>query len=178
MIFPIFQTSGVTWLCPISMFPVLAIMKWDLGGATILVTNRWNRRRFPWIFSKFLTFTLHTFVFIQMCPSPSPMFRATRILEHWNDCNTQINTEEGETHTSVTSNVVIISSGVVPGGTPWSMRMCRYVFETLHLFQTKRDEFATLFQTIAVVKIGNLFKAISKKMCTLWLTEEELTGRR
>ena len=118
MIFAIFQTSGVTWLCPISMLPVLAIMKWDLGGATILVKNRWNRSRFSWIFSKFLTFILHTFVFTQMRPSPSPVFRATRILEHWNDCNTLINIEEGETHTRVTSIVVIISRGVVPGVLP------------------------------------------------------------
>ena len=138
MIFSIFQTSGVTWLCPISMLPVLAIMKWDLGGATILVTNRWNRSRFSWIFSKFLTFTLHTFVFTQMCPSPSPMFRATRILEHWNDRNTQINIEEGETYTSMTSIVVIISSGVVPGGTPWCMRMSRKVFDTVPVPDKKR----------------------------------------
>ena len=38
---------------------------------TILVTNRWNSSHLSWIFSKFLTFTLHTFVLTQMCPSPS-----------------------------------------------------------------------------------------------------------
>ena len=93
----------------LSLFPLFRLN-------TILVTNRWNRSRFSWIFSKLLTFTLHTFVFTQMCPSPSPVFRATRILEHWNDCNTQINIEEGETHTSVTIIVVIITSGVVAWG--------------------------------------------------------------
>ena len=40
---------------------------------TILVTNRWNRSHLSWIFSKFLTFTPHTFVLTEMCPSPSPM---------------------------------------------------------------------------------------------------------
>ena len=42
--------------------------------ATILVTNRWNRSHLSWIFSTFLTFTLHTFVLIQlMCRSPTEM---------------------------------------------------------------------------------------------------------
>ena len=35
-----------------------------------------------------------------MCPLP-PQCWATRILKHWNYCNTQINFGEGETHTSV-----------------------------------------------------------------------------
>ena len=35
-----------------------------------------------------------------MCPLP-PQCWATRILKHWNHCNTQINFGEGETHTSV-----------------------------------------------------------------------------
>ena len=41
--------------------------------ATILVTNHWNKTHFSWIFGKFCTFTLHTFVLTLMCPSPSPM---------------------------------------------------------------------------------------------------------
>ena len=53
-------------------------------------------------------------------PSPFPMLRwATRNLEHWDDCSTQINIGEGETHTSVsrfvtsivaTDDLLIISS--------------------------------------------------------------------
>ena len=41
--------------------------------ATILVTNHWNKTHFSWIFGKFCTFTLHTFVLTLMCPSPSPV---------------------------------------------------------------------------------------------------------
>ena len=50
----------------LSLFPLFRLN-------TILVTNRWNRSHLSWIFSKFLTFTLHTFVLPQMCRSPSPM---------------------------------------------------------------------------------------------------------
>ena len=62
---------------------------------TILVTNRWNRSHLSWIFSKFLTFTLHTFVLTQICRSPSPMlsgayFGALKWLQ------TQINIGEGK----------------------------------------------------------------------------------
>ena len=39
---------------------------------TILVTNRWNGSHLSWIFSKFLTFTLHTFVLTQMCQLSFP----------------------------------------------------------------------------------------------------------
>ena len=45
--------------------------------ATILVTNHWNKTRFSWIFGKFCSFTLHTFVLTLMCPSPSPMLSHT-----------------------------------------------------------------------------------------------------
>ena len=61
--------------------------------STIFVTNRLNRNHFSWIFSKFLTFTLHSFVVTQMCLSP--------ILEHWDDCHIQINIGEGQTRTIV-----------------------------------------------------------------------------
>ena len=49
----------------LSLFPLFRLN-------TILVTNRWNRSHLSWIFSRFLTFTPDTFVFTQMCPSPSP----------------------------------------------------------------------------------------------------------
>ena len=57
--------------------------------ALIVVTIRWNKSHFYWIFSKFLTFTLHTFVLTQMLPSPSPMlghayFGALRWLQYSN----------------------------------------------------------------------------------------------
>ena len=68
--------------------------------ATILVTNHWNKTRFSWIFGKFCTVSLHTFVLTLMCPSP--------ILEHWDDCNIQINIREGENHTSVSRFVTSI----------------------------------------------------------------------
>ena len=62
---------------------------------TILVTNRWNRSHLSWIFSKFLTFTLHTFVLTQMCRSPSPMLsRAYFGALKW--LQTQINIGEGK----------------------------------------------------------------------------------
>ena len=69
----------------LSLFPLFRLN-------TILVTNRWNRNHLSWIFSQFLTFTLHTFVLTQMYPSPSPMvshayFGALRWLQypnqHW-----------------------------------------------------------------------------------------------
>ena len=49
---------------------------------------------------KFLRFTPHTFVLIVMYPPP-PQCWATRILKHWNQWNTQLNTGERETQTSV-----------------------------------------------------------------------------
>ena len=86
----------------------LAHLKSVLGReATILVTNRWNRSHLPWIFSKFLTFTLHTFVLTQMCHSPSPMlsrayFWSTEMTanpnQHWG----------GRNHTSVSRFVTSI----------------------------------------------------------------------
>ena len=75
--------------------------------ATILVTNRWNRSHLSWIFSKFLTFTLHTFVLTQMCPSPSPMLsRAYFGALKW--LQTQINIGKGKNHTSVSRFVTRI----------------------------------------------------------------------
>ena len=40
-----------------------------------------------------LIFTPHTFVLTEMCPLP-PQCWATRILKHWDHCNTQINIGE------------------------------------------------------------------------------------
>ena len=42
-----------------------------------------------------------------MCPLP-PQCWATRILKHWNHCNTQIKFGEGETHTSVSRFLTMI----------------------------------------------------------------------
>ena len=53
----------------------------SIPQATILVTNRWNRSCFSWIFSKFLTFTLPTFFLTQMCSFPSPMLG--HAYQHW-----------------------------------------------------------------------------------------------
>ena len=62
---------------------------------TILVTNRWNRSHLSWIFSKFLTFMLQTFVLTQMCRSPLPMLsRAYFGALKW--LQTQINIGEGK----------------------------------------------------------------------------------
>ena len=58
-------------------------------------------------FRKFLTFTFLTFVLTQMCPL-LPQCWATHILEHWDDCNTQVNIGEGENHTSVSRFVTRI----------------------------------------------------------------------
>ena len=84
----------------LSLFPLFRLN-------TILVTNRWNRSHLSWIFPKFLTFTLHTFVLTQMCPSPSLMlsrayFEALKWLQ------TQINIGEMENHTSVSRFVTSI----------------------------------------------------------------------
>ena len=74
-------------------------LKWEGTAAVAFVTNRWNRSHLSAdlsrIFSKFLTFTLHTFVLTQMCRSPSPMlswayFGALKWLQ------TQINIGEGK----------------------------------------------------------------------------------
>ena len=74
----------------LSLFPLFRLN-------TILVTNRWNRSHLSWILSKFLTFTLHTFVLTQICRSPSPMlsqayFGALKWVQ------TQINIGEGKLH--------------------------------------------------------------------------------
>ena len=49
---------------------------------------------------KILTFLLHTVFLSEMCLLP-PQCWATRVLTHWNHCDTQINIGEGETDTSV-----------------------------------------------------------------------------
>ena len=81
--------------------------EYSFQNTTILVTNRWNRSHFSWIFFKFLTFTVHTFVLNQMCPSPSQCW-AMCILEHWDDCNTQVNIGEEENEPSVSRFVTSI----------------------------------------------------------------------
>ena len=49
---------------------------------------------------KILRFTLHT-VFLTEMPLLPPQCWATRILKHWDHCDTQINIGEGETDASV-----------------------------------------------------------------------------
>ena len=49
---------------------------------------------------KILRSTPHTFLLTEVCLLP-PQCWATCILKHWDHCNTQINTGEGETDTGV-----------------------------------------------------------------------------
>ena len=59
---------------------------------------------------KFLTFTLHTFVLSQMCPSSSPVLSHVYFGDH---CNSQIYIGEGEMHTSFSTfltGIVLIPS--------------------------------------------------------------------
>ena len=44
------------------------------------------------------------------CTPLLPQCWATRILEHWDDCNTQINIGEGENHTSISRFVTSIAA--------------------------------------------------------------------
>ena len=70
---------------------------------TILVTNRWNRSHLSWIFSKFLTFTLHTFVLTQIPNVEPSVFWSTEMTanpnQHWG----------GKNHTSVSRFVTRIA---------------------------------------------------------------------
>ena len=52
-------------------------------------------------FSSNVLLSLFIPLFSLKCAPLLPQCWATRILEHWDDCNTQINIGEGETHTSV-----------------------------------------------------------------------------
>ena len=76
--------------------------------ATILVTNRWNKTRFSWIFWKIFVHSLFSPLFSLKWAPLLPQCWATRILEHWDDCNTQIDTGKGENHTSVSRFVTSI----------------------------------------------------------------------
>ena len=52
--------------------------------------------------------SLFSLLFSLKCAPLLPQCWATRILEHWDDCNTQINIGEGENHTSVSRFVTSI----------------------------------------------------------------------
>ena len=73
----------------------------SIPQSTILVTNRWNRSCFSWISPNFLHSLFPPLFSLKCAPSFLPQCWATRTLEHWDDCNTQINIGEGENHTSV-----------------------------------------------------------------------------
>ena len=101
---------------------------WD--SATILITNRWNRNRFSWIyfFENFLHL-LFTPFFSLKCAPLLPQCWATYILEHWDTCNTQINIREVQTHTSNSRFLTRIvgcrvSSGYVPNQEVKSFKQC------------------------------------------------------
>ena len=71
-----------------------------------------SRPKYSWIFSKIFLHSFFTPLFSLKCAPLLPQCWAMRILEHWDDCNTQINIGEGETHTGVsrllTSIVVVL----------------------------------------------------------------------
>ena len=67
---------------------------------TILVKNLWNRNCFSWIVSK-ISYIHYSHLCSQLTCAPLlPLCWAMHILEHWDDCSTQINIGEGETHAS------------------------------------------------------------------------------
>ena len=61
-------------------------------------------------FSPNFLHSLLTPLFSLKCAPLLPQCWATRILEHWDDCNTQINIGEGENHTRVSRFVTSIVS--------------------------------------------------------------------
>ena len=68
--------------------------------STILVKNLWNRNCFSWIVSK-ISYIHYSHLCSQLTCAPLlPLCWAMHILEHWDDCSTQINIGEGETHAS------------------------------------------------------------------------------
>ena len=69
--------------------------------ATIHVTNPWNKTRFFLNFLENFVHSLFSPLFSLKYAPLLPQCWPTHILEHWDDCNTQINIGEGENHTSV-----------------------------------------------------------------------------
>ena len=86
------------WVDPVSQEILPKKRAWSV--TTILLTNQWNRHCFSWIFSK-IYYSLFTLLFSLKCAPPLPQCWATHILEHWDNCNTQIKIGEGETQTCV-----------------------------------------------------------------------------
>ena len=77
-------------------------------SSTILITNRWNRSHLSLEFSPNFLHSLLTSSFSLKFAPLLPQCWATRILDQWDDCNTQINIGEGENHTSVSRFVTRI----------------------------------------------------------------------
>ena len=101
---------------------------WDI--AIILITNRWKRNCFSWIyfFENFLHLLFTPFFSLKCAPLLRQCW-AMHILEHWDTCNTQINIGEGEMHTSVSRFLTSIvgcrgSSGYVPNQEVESFKQC------------------------------------------------------
>ena len=91
-------STCLLWLCT------------SASTCTILVTNRWNMNRtfFLNFFENILHSLFSPFFSLKCAPLLSQPCWATRILEHWDDCNTQINIVEGENLTSVSRFVTSI----------------------------------------------------------------------
>ena len=109
---------------------------------------------------KFLRFTPCTFFFTVMCPL-SPQCWTTRILKHWDHCNTEINIGEGETHTSVSrflTRIVVYLSFVKP--LKWAKLMkgrTTYlgILTRIHLFQ--RSVKVTGYSAVTFPKVESKF---------------------
>ena len=86
------------WVDPVSQEILPKNRAWSV--TTMLLTNQWNRHRFSWIFAK-ISYSLFALSFSLKSATLLPKCWVTHILEHWNDCNTQIKIGEGKTHTYV-----------------------------------------------------------------------------
>ena len=86
------------WVDPVSQEILPKNRAWSV--TTILLTNQWNRHRFSWIFAK-ISYSLFALSFSLKSATLLPKCWVTHILEHWDDCNTQIKIGEGKTHTCV-----------------------------------------------------------------------------
>ena len=81
-------------------------------------TRHKSLKQTPFVLN-FLEHFLHSLfalLFSLKCAPFLPQCWATRILEHWDDCNTQINIGKGETRTSVSGFLTSIEVSSVPWG--------------------------------------------------------------
>ena len=100
----------IKWIMQlVSLILIRWIVIYPVESATQRLTNRGHNTRhkslkhIP-VLLNFLENFLHplfTPLFSLKCAPLLPQSWATRILKHWDDCNTQINIGKGETHTSV-----------------------------------------------------------------------------